>query len=240
MILFECKTYFHLINAINICMSNSYKDVDLILTTDTDFSNYIEAISKSGVFKNIFSLKFGGSVFGRRYDTLTYDEQENYFRHPEKFVEAIELNDYSDYYIGLDDSYSKLFYYYMVNQLKHTVNVHLYDEGSGSYSMNFRDRLAKDKMNHKSYGIYDFSQNIVELLLYVPEWYGCCNQKFDINAMAKINISDSVSAVLKSIFGTISLPEQKFIYLEGGAFYDGNFSQDFDLIIYVASVLVNC
>mgnify|MGYP001124489088 FL=1 len=56
MILFECKTYFHLINAINICMSNSYKDVDLILTTDTDFSNYIEAISKSGVFKNIFSF----------------------------------------------------------------------------------------------------------------------------------------------------------------------------------------
>ena len=215
-ILFECKTFYHLINIINIKI-NLLQDeqADIILTADTNFFPIYEKLRDTNLFRNIFLLNKCGSVYGRQFSQMSLHEKRKILKHPESFIESIELkNKYSHYYLGLGDDYSKLFYYYLVKNGMRP-QIHLFDEGMGSYALSYEKHNKSDTIDHSFYGNRSFHLNIVELLLYEPCLYGGKSPTFPINQLPKLNKQDhGIKELYNSIFGTEVIPNQKYIFLK--------------------------
>lgn len=241
-VLFECKTYYHLINILNIKYNLLGKDTlaDLILTSDTNFSEIVNRIRSLNIFQNIYTLQYAGSVYGRGYAQLPYHKREYFFEHPEEYVEKVNFDpnvNYTDFYIALDDDYTKLFYYSLIKRGMMPA-VHIFDEGSASYAVDYIDRIKKDSMNHSKYGAKAYPSNIKRLLLNDARLFaGPKTFEFPIETLPKICASNEVKEAMSRIWDNCILPNKKYIYLESGTFADGSYCTDLSLVIKIADIV---
>lgn len=211
--LFVCETVFQLMTAINIkyhLYPNT--DADIALTMSTDLSRYMDALSRTGLFKKIYRSEY----YGPRDQKKILDAAPNrsLMKHPEKYAYSFPLvHQYSDYFMASNTTrFLKVVYYHLI-KLGTTPRVHIYDEGANPYFSNIESLCRNDSLDHTIYRSSErFINNIAEVLLYAPELYSG-GEDWVLSAIPKIKESDTeFVGLLKLVFGECVMPNEKYIF----------------------------
>lgn len=176
MILAYCTTYYHLFNVIQLkrTLLKDF-DVDLVLSSDTEFKLNMNFLENSNLFRKITFSPVKNVLWTRNFNECSSLEQSSWFiRNVKKGPQLPLEKDYTDLYIGLDDAYNKFLYYSLVEQGMN-LNIHFFEEGTASYVLSIMDRAKKDNIPHEYYKEKSFISHIKEILLYEPN---ICSIKF--------------------------------------------------------------
>lgn len=241
MVLAICATYYHLFNILQLKRTLlKEREVDLVLTATSSFAGYKDRLVQSGLFRKVEFSSIGN---------VTFSVEINEIRDPAKrsrqFMEHLEKGtgldfdaDYTDLYIPLDDWLNKLIYYCLVQNGMGPA-IHLYDEGTASYTLDFAERLKNEVFPHERFGKHALRENISELLLYAPE---LCSVKhpFPVNKLPGIDLQsediESIRAYFNAIFPYRSLPLRRFIYFESGSYLDYQPGLDIEILDQIAQI----
>lgn len=249
MILFRCVTVYHLFNAINI-KYNFLKDQEaiLILSNDTDFRPLEANLRDSGIFKKIVfsSIKKDYSNSKIVYGDLNRKERFKASKCPEKFITecggeeelaCLKEENITDFYLALNYSFERMLYYAMIKNGMRP-KVHLFEEGSASYVLNHFKLIESDGINHEYYKDKAFLYNITEMLCYEPSLVVSADSCFQINRLPKIHINNvELKDILKSVFGNLDLPEEKYIFFDKPDFAEKLPSMQLDLLDELSNIL---
>ena len=232
MVLAYCTTYYHLFNVIQLKLTLlDREEVDLVLSSDSDFSLLAERLRKSDLFHDVILSPVKNVVWSREYNEYPERQKKTWFLEMVKKGHGLPLcGDYSDIYIGLDDPYNKFLYYCLVSGGMQPT-IHLYDEGTASYVLSFcGERLKNDGIPHQEFAEHQFGANISELLVYAPEWCEGHNP-FPAHQIPKVERSNpQVRDCFNRIFSYRNFPSQHYIYFEGGCFQDLLPTQDIEIL----------
>lgn len=232
MILFFCSSVFHIINAINIKWHlHPDEDADLLLDGLADFSELIEPLKKCGFFRSIQIPPY--KAFHEhnkgRWGTANLD-----IENPESFIGSLKFDrEYNDYYCFVSSVYDKIIYYTLVKRGMNP-RLHIAEEGISSYVTSIRTRSRSDQYDHKLYGKNAYMDNISSLLLYEPDLY-CVGEGFPVQKIPKLDATNSaMMSIFSNIFGSISFPQEKYIFLEESFLKDKILATDKSLLNQVA------
>ena len=239
MVLAYCTTYYHLFNVIQLKLTLlDNEEVDLVLSSDSDFDLLAERLRTSGLFHDVFLSPVKNVVWSREYNEYPEGKRKTWFLEAVKKGHGLPLcGDYSDLYIGLDDPYNKFFYYCLVARGMQPT-VHLYEEGTASYVLSVcGTRLKNDGIPHQEFSENQFALNISEMLVYAPEWCEGRNP-FPVHQIPKIERSNPrIKDYFNGIFPYQHFPSQRYIYFEGGAFQDFLPTQDIEILDQLAAFI---
>ena len=231
MILFRCDSVYQLMNAIQLKKTlEKDQKADLLLSNHVDFKDIPQKLKEAGVFETIYRIE--SNEKSKEYWKLTMEEREYYSLHPEEYVETHFLEKtYTDFYISFDTAYSKLLYYFMVSKMP-SLKVHLFEDGMATYVCNVKERCKQDGMSHEHYGEKAFYNRIVELLVYEPMLFTEAFPSFPILPIPKINTENKeVCNLFRNVFGSNSLPKERYIFLEEAFLDDNNITNDMELFL---------
>ena len=249
-ILFRACTVYQLINAINVRVQMLEKDTyaDIILSASTDFSVFGENMKKVAIFDNII-YSDDTTHTNRTLRALNSDEKKTIFDYPEKYFELIHVNGeqmefsdffrekYTDFYISVDDEYSMLIYYYMLQCGIH-MNIHIFDESKATYVLDIPKRYGAVGFPHDKFGDNQYIKNIKEIILYEPELNLAPEFGPKITKLPKIDVKNlEICNIYKTIFGYNDVPEEQFIYFEGPFFWDEFVMNDLDVLEEFANIV---
>lgn len=236
--LFRCVTVFQLLNAVNL-KTTLLKDIkaDLILSKATDFSAFVKGVQKLGIFRNIYISDDTPETYFE-WRRATKREQTFMMLYPEKYVMLPDLGDvYTDFYMAVADDYNKLYYYNMVKRGMRP-EVHIFEDGLSTYLIDHLEECKADIWEHNIYKEHSFIKHVSEILLYQPELHVPNSHVCAINAIPKIDYKDpKIKKMFNNIFGSNSLPKEKYIFLEEAFVWDGISSTDMDLVEFVAKAV---
>lgn len=239
-VLIRCQSVYQLFNAINLVLTVlADKTVDIMLTASTDFSQYVEPLKKSNLFRNVFLsddnpetyIAWRGLDAGKRRDVYT---------HPEKYIikpfDGFEPA-YSDYFIAVSDEYNKIFYYYMVQQ-GYRPDIHFFEDGMNSYILDNKAGCDSDFIEHEIYGAVGFPQKIKDQYSYEPTIVINKVKGIDYLRLPRLaNLSKKTKRIYNSIFPHEQLPKEKYIFLEEAFYCDGIASTDVELVEALADMV---
>ena len=236
--LFRCVTVFQLLNAVNL-KTTLLKDVkaDLVLSKATDFSIFVKKLKSMGIFRNIYISNDTPETYFE-WRRCTKREQTFMMLYPEKYVMLPDLGEvYTDFYIAVADDYNKLYYYNMVKMGMRPC-IHIFEDGLSTYLIDHLEECKADIFNHNIYKNLSFIKHVSEILPYQPQLHVANTHVCPINAIPKIDYTDDkVKKMYNDIFGSNSLPKEKYIFLEEAFVWDGISSTDMDLIEFVANAV---
>lgn len=236
--LFRCVTVFQLLNAVNI-KTTLLKNVkaDIMLSKATDFSKFTKGLEAAGIFRNIYISDDTPETYFE-WRRATKQEQTFMMLYPEKYVLLPDLGKvYTDFYIAVADDYNKLYYYNMV-KMGMRPEVHIFEDGLSTYLIDHLEECKTDFLNHNIYKENAFIKHVSEILLYQPELHVANTHICPINMIPKINYrKEKTKTMFNDIFGSNSLPEEKYIFLEEAFVWDGISSTDMDLVEFIAKAV---
>lgn len=236
--LFRCQSTYQLLNAILIKTTLlNQATADIILTNATDFSSVSEKLERTNIFRNII---FSEDIPKTYLDWRGFDQkkQKEITENPKKYILPVDIKeDYTDYYIAVADEYNKIFYYYMLHKGIST-KIHLYEDGINSYILNNVVLCKNDFINHEFYDAYAFDKNIIEHLVHEPSVVVEKVPSINYTEIPKMDTLPNKSMkVLKKIYTDVTLPKQKYIFLEEAFFEDGIASTDIELLEDIADII---
>lgn len=249
-ILFRACTVYQLINAINVRVQMLEKDIyaDIILCASTDFSVFGENLKEEGIFNHVI-YSDDTTRTNRAIRALGEFEKSEIFDNPEKYFTPIHVNgnqmefgeffieDYSDFYISVDDEYSMLIYYYML-QKGIRMNIHIFDESKATYVLDIPRRYNEIGLPHNKFGQNQYINSIKEIILYEPELNMAPEFGAQLTKLPKIDTEDfEICNIYKRIFGYNDVPKEQFIYFEGPFFWDEFVMNDLDVLEDFANIV---
>ena len=202
----------------------------------TDFSGVEHRLAETGLFRRIYHMQ--DDAHKKDYWNLSRSARAMLSLYPKKGVDLIVLEaEYTHLFIPSFSAYNKLFYYSLI-RLGMSPQVHLYEEGITTYVIDIMNNMNNDGMLHGFYGRQSLKKALVEVLLYEPELYGLESTKNLVHPLPKIEENKTELVELyKKVFGTYTLPEQKYIFLEEAFVKDGILSTDVELVDELASIV---
>lgn len=233
--LFRVVTVFQLLNAVNLKTTLlKHVKADLVLSKATDFSKFIGGLEEAGIFRKIYISDDTPETYFE-WRRASKREQTFMMLYPEKYVLLPDLGSvYTDFYIAVADDYNKLYYYNMV-KMGMRPEVHIFEDGLSTYLIDHLEECRNDIWNHNIYRDLAFIKHVSEILLYQPELHISNTHDCPINAIPKIDYKkNNISRMFNNIFGSNSLPKEKYIFLEEAFVWDGISSTDMDLVDFVA------
>lgn len=235
-ILFRCCTFYQLINAINVKLTllTSCK-ADIILNSSTDFSGVVNGLREADIFDRV-EIMPDSLDDNRAFRKMNSQEKEEWFSNIENNMYAFpfEGTDYSDYYMAVNDEYNTFIYYYLIKK-GYTPKVHIFEESKATYILSILNVEKKDGIPHSSFHENNMYKNIVEILLYEPQFYDADLKTCTFTKIPKIDCSsDKVKDTYTKIFGFYELPKERYIYLVSPFFWDKFSSSEMDVIDEVA------
>lgn len=236
--LFRCVTVFQLLNAVNIKTTLlKHVKADIILSKATDFSKFTKGLKSAGIFRNIYISDDTPETYFE-WRRATKQEQTFMMLYPEKYVMLPDLGHvYTDFYIAVADDYNKLYYYNMV-KMGMRPDVHIFEDGLSTYLIDHLEECKNDIWNHNIYKEHAFIKHVTEILLYQPELHVANTHVCPINMIPKINYKkQNIKIMFNNIFGSNSLPKEKYIFLEEAFVWDGISSTDMDLVEFIAKAV---
>lgn len=232
-LLFLCETYYQLINVINIkyhCYSEV--DADIIITSSSDFNIYEEAIRNCKLFKKVIMTEYSYQKNGKDFG-FNIKDRTNSIIHASEYSYSLEvLEDYSDFFIPVDQfMFYKVLYYQLV-QRGIIPHIHIYEDGISTYIQEPLVNIKRDMVDHSIFSEEErFENNIIEIILYEPELYSGKSGKNLITSMPKIKKTDSQFCnILRNIFGCPDLPEEKYIFFDEGFILEKISSNEVDVL----------
>lgn len=238
MVLAYCTTYYHLFNIIQLKLTKlSNENVDLLLSSDVDFTTLEKPLKKSGLFNNVILSPIKNVFWCKEFNEIKSFERSSYFFSKVKSGHGLAIDEYYEHlYIGLDDAYNK-FLYYCLSKNTDNVAVHFYDEGTASYVTSISERLKKDGIPHDHFGRKNFNLAIKEILLYAPE-IRIVKDVYPVNPIPKIDRHNmDIKTIFNSIFSYHEFTEKKYIYFESASFQDFMPTMDIDVLDMVANIV---
>ncbi|MGN1119346.1 MAG: hypothetical protein ACI4Q4_03240 [Oscillospiraceae bacterium] len=232
MILFRATSHHQLVNAIAIKVHDFPNvEADLILSTHTDFTPYLDAIRSCGLFRKVFYVD--DVSVSHEFVKKPMEERLKFTRNVENLW-GIELDKkYTDYFYGHEVLCNKLFYYYLLKVQKDVIP-HSFQEGCSSYLVNSTDQTRIDSIDHAYYkekslkvclkDMYFYNPN---LLLYTPT-----------TVLKTIDLSNPLigETVLK-IYNPPPIPKEKYMYFAVSSEYQGVSSNEVELLDMIAKVV---
>ena len=214
MILFRVETPSQLINAMTMKYYLPDETADIALSAASDFSPFVEGLQQTKLFENIYLSEDNPVQNLEIVERLKAD--------PKLVKESGELlsrcgyedKAYTDLYVfALAMVYNHLLYYHMV--AKHgALRIHLVEEGTSSYTLSLQEIAdwAEMEMQYRKYFPQKtwLENNLTSVWLYQPE----LNVAFAEDKVQKIPAMDDpkLLKMLQKVFGTPSLPKQKYIF----------------------------
>lgn len=249
--LFRVCTVYQLINAINVRIQMLKKDIcaDIILCASTDFSLFGENLKRINIFDHVI-YSDDTTHTNRALRALDTEKKKTVFDHPEDYFELIHVNEkemkaedffrdreYNEFYISVDDEYSMLIYYYILNQ-GYRMNIHIFDESKATYVLDIPKRYKELGFPHSKFGNNQYINSIKEIILYEPELNLAPDFGAEIIQLPKIDVKDSeICNIYKTVFGYNDVPKEKFIYFEGPFFWDEFVMNDLDVLEEFANIV---
>ena len=245
-LVFRCVTLFHLFNAINLMIQKyNGRKAGVILCDGTDWRDIPDKLTKLNIFDEVV-LSHTPRVLDEYFKI---DKQERYSSvkkptdaflkyggDPNELNLCNKLAPVTDLFVALNYHMEKHLYYCLVEKGDTVPQIHIYEEGSASYVLNYWSGSVNDGLDHKFYGKNSYPSNIVELLVYEPMLVTMANVPFQITAMPKISVEDKrLQNILKSIFGYITLPKEKVVYFDSPDMADGYLSTGIDILDIIAN-----
>lgn len=206
MVLFRVGSHIQLISAILVRMRIVEEEADIHLIDITDFSQLVEPLKKTGLFRKVI-ISHDVGITDDLYNHMTRDKRLSIIEKCPDFWQ-IELDcEYSAYYIGHDTFLNKMFYYHM---LKHQAppEIYLLEDGLDSYSHDVYAYADADDINHEKHKTNSFLNHICGQFLFHPQLYGL-KRRHEIFPFPEID--DNVKQTLKSVYGTVEKISQKYI-----------------------------
>ena len=238
MVLAYCTTYFHLFNIIQLKLTKlSNENIDLVLSSDTDFTSLEKRLKNSGLFNKVILSPISNVLWCKKFNELKEYKQSSWFISKVKEGHGLPIAEqYDDLYIGLDDAYNKFLYYCLCENAS-DISIHFYDEGTASYVTSISERLKKDRIPHTHFGEKNINFAIKEILLYAPE-IKIVHDTCPVNFIPKINKNDQyIKDIFNNIFHYHRFTEKKYIYFEGASFQDYMVTMDSDILDNVSKIV---
>ena len=246
-ILFRCVTLYHLFTVINLKLQKyNRRGALLILSGDMDWGNIPEKLESLELFTRIL-VSTTTKDSGEYYKVDKYVRYDSAKKPSESFVlyggdkAELEFVDkygpVSEVFFALSYHLEKYLYYHMVNKQTFAPRVHIYEEGTASYVLNYHHSNLNDCLDHKFYKNNDYVSHICELLVYCPL---CITNKypFPVNSIPKINSkSRKMKDLFEMVFGSIDVPSEKYIYFDSPDLAENYVSDGIDILDRIASVV---
>lgn len=237
-VLIRCQSVYQLFNAINLAKNVlADREIDIVFTATTDFSEYITPLKNSHLFRNVFLSEDTSDTY-IKWRGLDEKQITDIFTHPEKYV--FKLNNepaYSDYFISVADEYNKIFYYYMIS-CGYYPNIHFYEDGMNSYILDNKANCAKDFIKHELYGKYSFPLNIKSQYTYEPQVVINKEESINYLRLPRIQVNNKqIKKLYNSVFPSEPIPKEKYIFLEEAFYCDGIASTDVELVEELAQMV---
>lgn len=237
-VLIRCQSVYQLFNAINLTKNVLIgREVDIVLTSTTDFSEYIAPLKNSHLFREVFLSDDNPETY-IQWRSLDEKQRNDISVHPDKYVFKLGKEPaYSDYFIAVADEYNKIFYYYMIN-CGYYPNIHFYEDGMNSYILNNKANCNKDFIKHEIYGKYSFPLNIKDQFTYEPHVVINKEKTISYLRIPRLQINNKkVKRLYNSIFPSEKIPKEKYIFLEEAFYCDGISSTDVELAEELAEMV---
>ncbi len=238
-ILFRCCTFYQLINAINIKINLlADSDADLIVNLSTDFTQVIERLKKTKIFKQIATMQ-DSLEDNRDFKKLSSQDKLMWFEDLEKNMIDFPFKDimYTDYYIAINDEYNTFIYYYLVKKGL-SPNVHIFEESKATYILNILEVEKKDGIPHSQFGIKNMYRHIDEVLLYEPQFYDVDYHRCRFTQIPKLNCQlEEIQSLYRQLFGEYKFPEERYIFLVSPFFWDKFSADEIDVIDDFAKIV---
>lgn len=238
MLLFCCGTYYELLNAINIKLSlYADHDADLILMDSTNFRNQIEALKELTIFDEIIFIE-GAWERDRIYKSASAEQRYEMNKFPQRIVGAdLPNKKYSHYFMGAQTPFFKFVYYALIKK-RIFPTPYLFEDGLYSYVLDYVNDCQTDGIDHESYGENSLMSKTAGIYLYGAELMYCGSEEIAALRIPRINCSEpSVVKLYQDVFGTSTLPGEKYIYLEEGMFQDKLHSPDLQLLDMISALV---
>lgn len=240
-LLFRCATFFHLFNAINIKIQlYPMHQAHIILTGDINWGDIPQKLRISGIFSSVFASKTKKqSDF---FDSMTKEVRYSSVIHPgDSFTKTggdpgeldyiTSIGNITDYFVAMSNFHEKYLYYYIKENFLGNTQVHIFEEGSASYVLNYETGNLFDCLDHKFYKQKSYPDNICEVMVYAPELVVQSPKRFKYNSIPKIDKSDKVLRKhLIQVFGDVTVPKEKYIYFDSPDIAENYLSNGIDVL----------
>lgn len=240
-LLFRCATFYHLLNAINIKVQlYPTRKAHIILTGDTNWGGVSEKLRASKIFNSVFLSKTKKKSFS--FDNMTKEVRYSSVLNPkdafiktdgdhEELSYISSLGNISDYFVAMSNFHEKYLYYYIRERLTESTQIHIFEEGSASYVLNYETGNIFDCLDHKFYKQRAYPDNICEVMVYAPELLVNKPKRFKLNSIPKIDKEDkTLKKLLVQVFGAVTVPKEKYIYFDSPDMVENYLSDGIDFL----------
>lgn len=237
-VLIRCQSVYQLFNAINLAKNVLInREIDIVLTATTDFSEYITPLKNCHLFRRVLLSEDTPETY-INWRGLDEKQRNDIFTHPEKYVFKFDTEPaYSDYFIAVADEYNKIFYYYMIS-CGYYPNIHFYEDGMNSYILNNKTNCDKDFIRHELYGKHSFPLNIKDQYTYEPQVAINKEQTISYLRIPRLQANNKkIKKIYNSVFPSEPMPKEKYIFLEEAFYCDGIASTDVELVEELAQMV---
>jgi len=240
--LYLCPTLLHLFNCIVLENSrDDHENADLFLSDASDFTEKIEPLRQSGLFRRVELLTIN-SMLEDLKAIPDKEEKREIMRHPMSYFKQVAglISDralvYDELYTNQDSYLAKAVYYCLVERGMRPV-VHFVNEGTASYAIDMNNTKA-DWLPHEYYGDARIEKNIRDLWLYLPELYSGGVEWLQLQKLPySIKTDEGLQKLLHDIYGYIPEFKQPVVYFEGTFMGDGILTNEMQLIKEIAAVV---
>ena len=224
-LLFIAESGYQLLNVINI-KYRYYRDIpaDVVLVNSSDVKRYAAKLEKTGLFQRVIISQYSKED---NIDCVMSIPIRTRTLHPERCKKIIKIEEhYTDYFISDPGcAYQKMIYYRMVN-MGFVASVHIYEDGRNAYSEDYDFKFSLGIEN----GLYPpkkrIENNLIDVFLYKPELYSGKGRIPQIVIPEIKSCADGLSNIIDSVFGKLTIPKEKFLFLGRTYEYENQASMD--------------
>lgn len=232
--LYICDQTFEFFNIINLQISiNKNIPADILFSDKNSFGNIIEKVKKKNLFQNVYTLQV--KDFEAAFYSKEKEERCNIVLNPREYISFPDFTDYyTDIWINISNIHAKLEYYNLI-KLGMKPKVHLIQEGIANYT--FTNSISEeDAMWEDYYGELAFSKNIEDNYIYRISAFVGSGIENKMLMPIKENKEEFIH-IMEDLYGRVSLPKQKWIYMETSLFDMNIMTNEFEIFENLAKIV---
>lgn len=232
--LYICDQTFEFFNILNLQTSaNKYVDADIIFSDKNDFSSIVDKVNKRKLFQNIFTIQI--KEFENGFYSKEEEERCEIVLNPRNYISFPEFTEYyTDIWINISNIHAKLEYYNLV-KLGMKPKIHLIQEGIANYTF-INSISEEDAVWEQNYGELAFSKNIADNYIYRVNAFS--GNGIENKPLLPIEENrEELLQIVEDLYGKVSLPEQKWIYMETSLFDMNIMTNEFEIFEDLAKIV---
>lgn len=232
--LYICDQSFEFFNIINLQTSiNENIPSDIIFSDKNNFSNIIDKIKEKKLFENVYTLQI--KEFENSFYSRERKERYSIVLNPRDYISFPDFTDYyTDVWINISNIHAKLEYYNLV-KLGMRPKIHLIQEGIANYTF-INSISEEDAAWEQNYGDLAFSKNIEDNYIYRVNAFA--GSGIENKSLLPIDENkEKILQIMEDLYGRVSLPKQKWIYMETSLFDMNIMANEFEIFENLAKIV---